>query len=179
MNLSNISITDAWKILISPQKMNYSIQNLGPNVMSYMKYDSYRNDLTFINSRGNNVCFSTYFPVKSSTKVDNPERLKLNCPCLIYCHSQGGCRIEGQFLQEYCIENGIGLCLFDFAGCGKSTGEFVTLGWKETDDLSQLIDILTRDYAASQIALWGRSMGAVTSIMFGERSSFFLSSMVL
>jgi len=68
--------------------------------------------------------------------------------------------------------------LFDFAGCGKSSGEYVTLGWKETDDLSQLIDILTRDYSATQISLWGRSMGAVTAIMFAERSSFFLSSMV-
>ena len=178
MNLSNISITDSWKILIAPTRMNYSIHNLGPTLMSYSNFDSYRNDSSFTNSRGNNVCFSLFVPVKSGQQVDSPERLQLNCPCLIYCHSQGGCRIEGLFLQEYCIESGIGLCLFDFAGCGKSSGEFVTLGWKETDDLAQLIDILTRDYGASQISLWGRSMGAVTSIMFGERSSYFLSSMV-
>ena len=178
MNLSNISITDAWKILISPQKMNYSIHNLGPSLMSYQHFDCYRNDASFTNSRGNNVCFSLFVPVKQSVKIEFPERLKLHCPCIIYCHSQGGCRLEGQFLQEYCIENGIGLCLFDFAGCGKSSGEYVTLGWKETDDLSQLIDILTRDYSATQISLWGRSMGAVTAIMFAERSSFFLSSMV-
>lgn len=178
MNLSDISITSAWKILISPQKMSYSISNLGPQLMSYQNYDSYRLDSTFTNSRGNTVCFSVYIPVKSGAKVDSPDRLKLHCPCLIYAHSQGGCRVEGQFLQEFCIENGIGLCLFDFAGCGKSSGEFVTLGWKETDDLSQLIDVVTRDYNASQITLWGRSMGAVTSIMFAERSSFFVSSMV-
>ena len=178
MNLSNIGVTDAWKILISPQKMSYSMQDLGYTIMSYSKFTSHRHDSTFINSRGNNVNFSVYFPVSVSAKSDCLETFNLHCPCLIYCHSQGGCRIEGQFLQEFCIENGIGLCLFDFAGCGKSTGEFVTLGWKETDDLSQLIDILTRDYEATQIALWGRSMGAVTSIMFAERNSFFLSSMV-
>ena len=178
MNLGSIGVTTAWKILISPHKTNYSISNLGPVLMSYVKYDSYRIDSEFVNNRGNKIEFSVFVPVKAGTKVEKYLSLKLNCPCVIYCHSQGGCRIEGQFLQEFCIENGIGLVLFDFGGCGKSHGEFVTLGWKETDDLGQLIDLVTGDYGATQICLWGRSMGAVTSIMFAERSSFFLSSMV-
>ena len=97
----------------------------------------------------------------------------------MYCHSQSGNRIEGLFLQEWCIENSYGLCLFDFNGCGKSGGEYVTLGWKEQDDLEQLINILTRDYKATQIALWGRSMGAVTSIMYAKRHSLYLSAMIL
>lgn len=146
--------------------------------MSYTKYDSYRIDASFINSRGNTVEYSVFVPVKVGLKVEKYESLKLNCPCLIYCHSQGGCRVEGLFLQEFCLENGIGLCLFDFAGCGKSTGEYVTLGWKEVDDLTELIKLVTGKFQATQISLWGRSMGAVTSIMFAERSSFFLSSMV-
>lgn len=178
MNLSDINVTTAWKILISPTRTNYSMDNLGPRLMSYQNFDSCRVDANFTNSRGNSVCYSVFFPIKQNVPIETPEKLKLNVPCLIYCHSQSGCRVEGQFLQEFCIENGMGLCLFDFAGCGKSSGEFVTLGWKETDDLAQLIDIITKQYQASQITLWGRSMGAVTSIMFAERNSFFLSSMV-
>jgi alpha/beta superfamily hydrolase len=146
--------------------------------MSYQKYDSYRIDSEFVNTRGNTIQYSVFVPVKSGARVEKYQSLKMNCPCVIYCHSQQGCRIEGLFLQEFCIENGIGLCLFDFGGCGKSTGEFVTLGWKETDDLAQMIDLVTGNLRATQICLWGRSMGAVTSIMFAERSSFFISSMV-
>lgn len=51
--------------------------------------------------------------------------------------------------MEFCIDNGIGLCVFDFNGCGKSEGEYVTLGWKEQDDLEILVDIITRDHGAT------------------------------
>ncbi len=83
---------------------------------------------------------------KPNSKIDNHEELKIGAPCVIYCHSQSGNRVEGMFLQEFCIENGYGLCVFDFNSCGKSEGEFVTLGWREQDDLEKLINILTRDY---------------------------------
>ena len=179
MNLNGIGVTNAWKMLISPPKTSYAMQNLGPTLMSFDKYDSCRVDSSFTNSRGNNVVFSVFVPIKPNTVVESPEQMKLTCPCLIYCHSQGGCRVEGLFLQEFCIEHGIGLCVWDYAGCGRSSGDYITLGWKETDDLAQLIDILTSHYQATQISLWGRSMGGVTSIMFAERSSFFISSMVV
>lgn len=178
MKVSNIGITTAWKILITPNRTEYDLDNLGPKLMTFSKFDSFREDFTFTNSRGNKVHASLFIPVHQDISIDLESQPNLNCPCLIYCHSQQGCRIEGQFLQSFCIENGIGLCLFDFAGCGKSEGEFVTLGWHETNDLSQLIDILTRSYLATQISLWGRSMGAVTCILFSERNSFFVSSMV-
>jgi alpha-beta hydrolase superfamily lysophospholipase len=178
MNLSSVNPNNAWKILIQPERMNYSIDNMGPKLMCYTKFDSYRKDFTFINGRGAQICVSLFVPIRPNTKVANYETLILNCPCVVYCHSQSGNRIEGLFLQEFCIENGYGLCLFDFNGCGKSQGDYVTLGWKEHDDLEQLVNLLTKDHAATQITLWGRSMGAVTSIMYAKRHSMFLSSMV-
>lgn len=36
-----------------------------------------------------------------------------------------------------------------------------------------------KDYLATQISLWGRSMGAITSVLFAQRNSFYLSSMIL
>lgn len=179
MDFPSINPAQTWKYLICPERINYSIDNLGPKIMCYKNFDCYRNDFSFNNSRGFPIYASLYIPMRHGNHQVNYDKLILNCPCVIYCHSQSGNRVEGIFLQEFCIENGIGLCLFDFGGCGKSGGDYVTLGWKEMDDLEQLVNIITGNYAASQIVLWGRSMGAVTSIMFAERNSLFLSSMVI
>lgn len=177
--MANVGVSNAWKILIQPDRVNYSMDNLGSKLTYFEHNDCYRKDFAFKNNRNNDICVSLFIPIKRDANIQNHEALVLNCPCLVYCHSQSGNRIEGLFLQEWCIENSYGLCLFDFNGCGKSQGEFVTLGWKEQDDLEQLINILTKDYKATQIALWGRSMGAVTSIMYAKRHSLYLSAMIL
>ena len=179
MNMSDIGVSTAWKMLIQPERINYSMENLGPNLTCFQSRDCYRKDFTFKNSRQNEICVSLFFPIPPNSDHTNLESLTLNVPCVVYCHSQSGNRIEGSFLQEWCIENNYGLCLFDFNGCGKSGGEYVTLGWKEHDDLEVLINILTKEYRATQIALWGRSMGAVTSIMYAKRHSLYLSAMIL
>lgn len=57
---------------------------------------------------------------------------------------------------------------FDFAGSGLSEGEFVSLGWYERDDLETVVSFLRDTNSVSTIGLWGRSMGAVTSIMYGS-----------
>lgn len=178
MDLSNVGPTTAWKILICPTRTNYNMLDLGPQLMSYQNFDSFREDFRFTNKRGKAIMVSVYFPILRSDNDNHTSGHRLNRPCILYCHSQSGCRIEGAFLQEFCIENGLGLCLFDFEGCGKSQGDYVTLGWHEQDDISQLVDLLIGNYNATQIILWGRSMGAVSSIMYAERNSMFLSSMV-
>ena len=58
---------------------------------------------------------------------------------------------------------------FDFAGSGKSDGEYVSLGYYEREDLSCIVAHLRATNVVSTIALWGRSMGAATSLMFGDR----------
>jgi alpha/beta superfamily hydrolase len=58
------------------------------------------------------------------------------------------------------------LFTFDFSGCGRSEGQWVTLGYKEQDDLQTVIDHLRGTNKVSLIGLWGRSMGAVTSIFY-------------
>jgi pimeloyl-ACP methyl ester carboxylesterase len=56
---------------------------------------------------------------------------------------------------------------FDFAGCGLSSGEYVSLGHYEKDDLTTIVAHLRSKDLVTRIALWGRSMGAVTSVMYG------------
>ena len=59
---------------------------------------------------------------------------------------------------------------FDFAGCGMSEGEYISLGWHERDDLEIVVEFLRKVKSKfSTIGLWGRSMGAVTALMYAEK----------
>jgi len=58
---------------------------------------------------------------------------------------------------------------FDFPGCGLSEGEYISLGWFERDDLMVLVDYMRANRNANTIGLWGRSMGAVTCLLHGDR----------
>ena len=61
---------------------------------------------------------------------------------------------------------GYDLFTFDFAGCGKGTAEYITLGHREKDDVKVVIDYLTEIDKINSIVLWGRSMGGATAILY-------------
>lgn len=67
------------------------------------------------------------------------------------------------------LPSNISLFCFDFAGCGLSGGEYISLGWWERDDLNQVVEHLRKERRVSTVGLWGRSMGAVTSLLHGDR----------
>lgn len=172
----------AWKMLIKPQRMKYHESNLGPQIRQYDNYFSYRKDFFFYNKLDNKVQVSLFIPYDPDKYDNDPNtlrQLKLNGPCCIYLHSQSGNKIEGLGILDFCIENGYGLCVFDFSGCGKSDGEYSTLGWREQEDVEILVHILLQRYKATKIVLWGRSMGAVTALFYAKRHSMFVNSMVL
>ena len=113
--------------------------------------------------------------------LDNEEGKKLSCqfwepipeerpaekmPVIIYMHGNAGCRLEVEAYVPHILPLGINVFSFDFSGCGRSEGEWVTLGWKERGDLRTVIKHLQSIGSVSKIGLWGRSMGAATSIMF-------------
>ena len=56
--------------------------------------------------------------------------------------------------------------MFDFAGCGLSEGEYITLGWNEKDDVKLIIDFVEKLPGVLTIGLWGRSMGAATTMFY-------------
>ena len=58
---------------------------------------------------------------------------------------------------------------FDFAGCGLSDGEFISLGWWEREDVAMIVEHLREYGRVSSIGLWGRSMGAVTALLHADR----------
>ncbi|KAL0376546.1 UNVERIFIED_CONTAM: hypothetical protein Scaly_0772200 [Sesamum calycinum] len=119
----------------------------------------HRKDLEVINSRGDVLQCSHYMPIIC------PEGTKL--PCVIYCHGNSGCRTDASEAAIILLPSNITVFTLDFSGSGLSGGEHVTLGWNEKDDLKAVVDYLRADGNVSLIGLWGRSMGAVTSMMYG------------
>lgn len=118
-----------------------------------------RKDLEVRNSRGHVLQCSHYGPAVI------PEGKTL--PCVIYCHGNSGCRADASEAAIILLPSNITVFTLDFSGSGLSEGEYVTLGWNEKDDLRAVVDYLRTDGNVSCIGLWGRSMGAVTSLMYG------------
>ncbi|WCJ23655.1 alpha/beta-Hydrolases superfamily protein [Euphorbia peplus] len=118
-----------------------------------------RKDVEIKNSRGDVLQCTHYVPIVS------PEEKPL--PCVIYCHGNSGCRADASEAAIILLPSNITVFTLDFSGSGISGGEHVTLGWYEKDDLKAVVDYLRQDGNVSLIGLWGRSMGAVTSLMYG------------
>lgn len=90
-------------------------------------------------------------------------------PCVVFLHGNSSCRLEAAPLVQLLMPLSISLFCFDFSGCGLSEGEYISLGWFERDDLALCIDYLRSLGRVSQIAIWGRSMGAFTALLHADR----------
>lgn len=64
------------------------------------------------------------------------------------------------------LPHNITVFALDFAGSGRSQGDYVSLGWFEKGDLDTAIEYLRSQKTVSTIGLWGQSMGAVTCLMY-------------
>ena len=94
-------------------------------------------------------------------------------------HGNAGNKTEAYDLIDLLGPSGISLLTFDFSGCGNSEGEWVTLGWKEKQDLETVIGYLQGLGTVSKIGLWGRSMGAATSIMYMSENNDKVAAAIL
>jgi pimeloyl-ACP methyl ester carboxylesterase len=92
-------------------------------------------------------------------------------PCVIYCHGNCGCRVDALDAVQLLLPKGITVFCFDFSGSGLSDGEYVSLGFYEVQDVLSVVSHLQQTKGVSKISLWGRSMGAATSLMFTGRST--------
>jgi pimeloyl-ACP methyl ester carboxylesterase len=84
--------------------------------------------------------------------------------CVVYCHGNSSCQTEGRYLVSWYVPIGVSLFCFDFSGCGSSSGEFSSLGYRETGDLVMAIQHIRREFGIDKVAVWGRSMGAVVAL---------------
>eukprot|EP00258_Populus_trichocarpa_P043372 XP_024459391.1 uncharacterized protein LOC18099730 isoform X3 [Populus trichocarpa] len=118
-----------------------------------------RQDLELTNARGHTLRCSHYLP--SPFPEDTP------LPCVIYCHGNSGCRADANEAAVILLPSNITVFALDFSGSGLSDGDYVSLGWHERDDLKVVVSYLRSNKQISCIGLWGRSMGAVTSLLYG------------
>lgn len=71
-------------------------------------------------------------------------------------------------IVHYLISRDITVFTFDFAGCGLSEGEYISLGFYERGDVDCVFRYLRELGTVSSIGIWGRSMGAVTALMYAD-----------
>jgi pimeloyl-ACP methyl ester carboxylesterase len=143
--------------LIRPPRTAYALAELP----LYLKLDDRlhfaRLPVAFRNSRGQTLVGSIYHAATVSPLGGGP--------CVVYLHGNASSQLEGQFLVPNLCPHAVFLFCFDFAGCGNSGGEFVSLGWYERQDTELLIEILSKSFGFGPFVLWGRSMGASTALL--------------
>jgi pimeloyl-ACP methyl ester carboxylesterase len=67
---------------------------------------------------------------------------------------------------ESLLPMGISVFSFDFSGSGLSEGEYISLGYYESQDVRSVVEFLRCTDMVSSISLWGRSMGAASILKY-------------
>lgn len=151
---------ELWKAIIRPPRAKYDIEDLGTKKILIGKRVVIREDMELKNSRDLNLQCSWW---KIESRPTQPR------PVVIYLHGNSSCRVEATEHLKQLVELGVNLFSFDFAGCGKSDGEYISLGYFESEDVKLVVDYLRKQQEVSLIGLWGRSMGAVSTLMHADR----------
>ena len=166
------SYDDLWKAIIRPNKDEYTLEELGPFKFELKGKCYKRTDFELINKRSQKLMCSFWEPF-------DEEREAPRLPCIIYLHGNSSSRCEAYPEVKYLLQRNITVFAFDFCGCGKSEGEYITLGYNEKKDVHCVVEYLLKSRKVSKIGLWGRSMGAVTAIMYANEHPKLIDVMVL
>lgn len=155
------------QIIRPPRNDYYDDEDLGPKKFKIVNDNNEtnlykRSDLVLENERGLSLQCTHYEP-------HDTYRPCKEMPCVIYLHGNSSSRVEAMPCIEGILKANMTVFTFDFSGCGKSGGEYISLGHYEKDDLKRVIDHLRESGTVSTIGLWGRSMGAATALLHAHR----------
>ena len=151
-----------WKYIIRPPRDNYSEDILGPTTFIYRGKVYQRKDYDLISSMGYTMKCSFIEPEISYRPTDE-------MPVVLYLHGNSSSRLEGMRMTEELLKRDINLFLIDFPGCGLSGGEYISLGYHEKDDVGVIIDFIETIPGVGNIGIWGRSMGAATTMLYAHK----------
>lgn len=163
--------SDLVNAVIRPPRAQYGLRDLGPVNFTLGGRCFERHDLRVPGARGLELACSWWQPAAA-------ERLAEQLPCVVYMHGNASCRLEALDTLQPILQMGLMLFAFDFAGCGQSQGDNITLGFYEKDDAEAIVEFLRKSGSVSTIAFWGRSMGAATALLHGHRDPS-IAAMVL
>ena len=166
------SYENLWKAIIRPTRDNYSSKDLGPYKFELNSKNYKRTDIIIRNKRNLKLKCSFWEPFDEEREYDQ-------LPCVIYLHGNSSSRLEALGQLKHLLPLNITVFAFDFSGSGKSEGDYISLGWHESDDVDCVINFLKKTNKVSAIGLWGRSMGAVTALIYGSKENNNLSAILL
>jgi pimeloyl-ACP methyl ester carboxylesterase len=158
--LGSETYEEAWKALCRPFRDTYTEEQLGPAKFSIKGQRCRRKDVQLENMNGQTLECSHFLPGTDPN---------LRWACVVYLHGNSSSRLEAHDVLKVCLPRNLAVFCFDFAGSGRSEGEYVSLGVQEQKDLTVVLRHLRKSGMATSIALWGRSMGAATGIFRASR----------
>lgn len=152
------SYDKAWKLIVVPDKFEFS-----DHFFRYPQENSKgellkRLDFTVTNPSGEEI---------KAFIVLNQNRPQCDLPCLVYLHSHSGTKVESTQIADPFLDE-FNFCALDFSGYGDSQGEYSSLGLKEQADLREVVRYLSSTLDIEDVYLWGRSMGAVSGILYAS-----------
>ena len=156
---NKITYEALWKAIIRPPRDDYEEEELGSPVFTIEKRHYVRKDFELLNFQG-------YLIKVSMIEPDIRERPQDIMPCVIYLHANASSRIEGLHIRRFLLKRNINLCVFDFQGSGMSEGDYISLGYHEKHQVKNIVDFVEKYPGVGKIGLWGRSMGAATSLIY-------------
>jgi pimeloyl-ACP methyl ester carboxylesterase len=139
--------------IIRPPRARYAVEQLPATIPLVGLPDIRREAVEFRNARGQKIVGSYYVP---PYRIEEPS-------CVLYLHGNASCQMEGIFLVSVFCPAGVAVLCFDFAGCGNSEGDYISLGMHEKDDVARAIEFVRARFHVGRVAIWGRSMGAATA----------------
>ena len=151
-----------WKFIIRPPRDEYTESMLGKKIFKYNSKHYERKDYDIMSTQGYILKCSFIEPTKAY-------RPSVKMPVVVYLHGNSSSRIEGLNMTKVLLKRDINLFVFDFAGSGLSEGEYISLGYHESDDVGNIIDFLEKIPGVGKIGIWGRSMGAATGMIYAHR----------
>jgi len=114
------------------------------------------------------------------SKLGPDKQSAVDCaPCIVYLHGNCGCRVDSLDALELCLLYGFSLFSVDLSGSGLSEGEYISLGHYEQEDVRCILEYLKESSLVSSIVLWGRSMGAATSLLYSSQNPGDISAIIL
>ena len=150
-----------WKAIIRPPRDEYIEEELGLPNFTIENRRYIRKDFELLNFQG-------YLLKVSMIEPDPKERPQDIMPCVIYLHANASSRIEGLHIRRFLLKRNINLCIFDFQGSGLSEGEYISLGYHEKHQVKNIVDFVEKYPGVGKIGLWGRSMGAATTLIYAN-----------
>ena len=156
-----ITYESLWKAIIRPPRDYYKEEELGPTSFIQNGRTYTRKDFEIVDFQGKLLKLSFIEP-------DIKDRPNDIMPCVIYLHANSSSRVEGINMKRYLLKNNINICAFDFEGSGYSEGEYISLGYHEKHQVKNVVDFVEKYPGVGEIGLWGRSMGAATTLIYAS-----------